>query len=101
MRSRNGPSETAKLANAEATGPKLDGFSEEDWPKRVDYAKGVGTLCEYALATTAAQPGLAPAKVVELMDALLAVNPKSTYIGVAARRLSGGAWQNGRRGQTD
>ena len=33
---------------------------------------------------TAAQPGLAPAKVVELMDALLAVNPKSTYIGVGA-----------------
>ena len=76
--------ETSKLAKAEATGPKLDGFSEEDWPKRVDYAKGVGTLCEYALATEAAQPGLAPAKAVELMDALLAVNPKSTYIGVGA-----------------
>ena len=76
--------ETAKLAKAEATGPKLDGFSDEDWPKRVDYAKGVGTLCEYALATTAAEPGLAPAKVVELMDALLAVNPKSTYIGAGA-----------------
>jgi hypothetical protein len=76
--------ETAKLANAEATGPKLDGFSEDDWPKRVDYAKGVGTLCEYALATTAAQPGLAPAKVVELMDALLAMNPKSTYVGAGA-----------------
>ena len=76
--------ETAKLATAEATGPKLDGFSEADWPKRVDYAKGVATLCEYALATTAAEPGLAPAKAVELMDALLAVNPKSTYIGAGA-----------------
>ena len=50
--------ETAKLAKAEATGPKLEGFSEEDWPKRVDYAKGLGTLSEYALATTAAQAGL-------------------------------------------
>ena len=76
--------ETAKLAKAEASGPKLDGFSDADWPKRVDYAKGVGTLSEYALATEAAEPGLAPAKAVELMDALLAVNPKSTYIGVGA-----------------
>ena len=76
--------ETSKLAKAEVAGPKLEGFSDEDWPKRVDYAKGVGTLSEYALATTAAQPGLAPAKVVELMDALLAVNPKSTYLGLAS-----------------
>lgn len=73
--------ETSKLAKAESTGPKLEGFTEEDWPKRVEYAKGVGTLSEYALATTASQPGLAPEKVIELMDALLAVNPKSTYIG--------------------
>jgi hypothetical protein len=73
--------ETAKLAKAEATGPKLEGFSEADWPKRVEYAKGVGATSEYALSTTASQPGLAPEKVVELMDALLAVNPKSAYIG--------------------
>jgi len=76
--------ETAKLAKAEATGPKLEGFSDDDWPKRVEYAKGVGTLSEYALATAAAQPGLANEKVVDLMDTLLGVNPKSTYIGVAA-----------------
>ena len=75
--------ETAKLAKAEATGPKIEGYTDEDWPKRVDYAKQVGTLCEYAIATTAAQPGLAPAKVAEMMDALLAMNPKSTYIGTA------------------
>lgn len=75
--------ETSKLAKAESTGPKLDGYSEEDWPKRVDYSKGVATLCEYALATAAAQPGLAPEKVVELGDALLVVNPKSTYLGVS------------------
>ena len=49
--------ETAKLAKAEATGPKLEGYSDEDWPKRVDYAKGVGTLSEYALATAAASAG--------------------------------------------
>lgn len=76
--------ETAKLAKAESTGPKLDSFSDEDWPKRVEYAKGAGTLSEYALATTAAQPGLAQAKVVELTEALMAVNPKSTYLGLAS-----------------
>jgi len=81
--------ETAKLAKAEATGPKLEGFSEEDWPKRVDYAKGVGTLSEYALATTAAQAGLAQAKVVELTEALMAVNPKSTYLGLASNAYLG------------
>jgi len=75
--------ETAKLAKAEASGPKIEGYTDEDWPKRVDYAKQVGTLSEYAVATTASQPGLAPAKVVELVDALLAMNPKSTYIGTA------------------
>jgi hypothetical protein len=81
--------DTAKLAKAEATGPKLEGYSDEDWPKRVDYAKGVGTLSEYALATTAAQAGLAPAKVVELTEALLAVNPKSTYLGIASSAYMG------------
>jgi hypothetical protein len=81
--------ETSKLAKAEVSGPKLEGFSVEDWPKRVDYAKGVGTLSEYALATTAAQPGMAPAKVVELMDALLVVNPKSTYLGIASNAYLG------------
>jgi hypothetical protein len=81
--------ETAKLAKAESTGPKLDSFSDEDWPKRVDYAKGVGTLSEYALATTAAQAGLAPAKVVELTEALIAVNPKSTYLGIASNAYMG------------
>jgi len=78
--------ETSKLAKAEAEGPKLEGFSDQDWPKHIEYAKQVGTQSEYALSATAAQPGLAPEKVVELMDALLAVNAKSTYIptGVSA-----------------
>ena len=75
--------ETSKLAKAEATGPKIEGYTDEDWPKRVDYAKQVGTVSEYALSTSAAQPGLAPAKVVELVDALLVMNPKSPYIGAA------------------
>jgi hypothetical protein len=74
--------ESSKLAKTEVAGPKQEGYSDEDWTKRIEFAKGVGTLSEYALATAAAEPGLAPAKVVELMDALLAANPKSTYLGV-------------------
>jgi hypothetical protein len=78
--------ETSKLAKAEAAGPKLEGFSDEDWPKHIEYAKDLGMQSEYALSSLAAQPGLAPEKVAELMDALLAVNAKSTYIptGVSA-----------------
>ena len=76
--------ETAKIAKAEAAGPKLEGFSDEDWPKHIEYAKDLGMQSEYALSSMAAQPGLAPEKVVELMDALLAVNPKSTYISTPA-----------------
>jgi hypothetical protein len=76
--------QTSKLAKAESTGPKLENFSDEDWPKRVDYAKQVGTLSEYAVARAAVEPGLAPAKVIEMGDALLAMNPKSTYLGVAS-----------------
>jgi hypothetical protein len=93
--------QTSKLAKAEATGPKLEGYSEEDWPKRVDYAKGVGTLSEYALATTAAQPGLAPDKVVGLMDALLAMNPKSTYINVASNAYLTALGKSGGEKQTE
>jgi hypothetical protein len=81
--------ETTKLAKSEATGPKLEGYSDDDWSKRVDFAKGVATLCEYALAATAAQADLAPAKVVALTEALLALNPKSTYVGVASSAYIG------------
>jgi tetratricopeptide (TPR) repeat protein len=76
--------ETAKLATAEATGPRIEGYSDDDWPKRVDYAKGVATFCEYALAATAAQAGGTPEKVIALTEVLLEVNPKSTYLGVAS-----------------
>ncbi len=46
----------------------------------VDYAKDVLTYTEYALGATAVQPGMDPAKVVELIDQLEAENPKSKYL---------------------
>ena len=74
--------ETSKLARAEAARSKPDDTSEDAWKQRVDFAKQADTLTEYALATAAVQPGVDPNKVVELVDTLLAQNPKSQYLNV-------------------
>lgn len=74
--------ETSKAARAEAVKSKPEGTTDEAWKERVDFAKEVDTLTEYALATAAIQPGLDGAKVVDLVDTLLAQNPKSQYLGV-------------------
>ncbi len=47
---------------------------------RAEFAKEVDTYTEYALATTAEQPGMEPSKTVELVDQLEAQNPKSKYL---------------------
>lgn len=74
--------ETAKLARAEAAKPQPSDAGEVNaWKQRVDFAKQVETFSEYALATTAAA---VPDKSIELTDALLEQNPKSTYISVCA-----------------
>jgi len=74
--------ETSKAARAETARSKPDDTPEDAWKQRVDFAKQVDTLTEYALATAAIEPGLEPAKTVELVDALLAQNPKSQYMNV-------------------
>jgi hypothetical protein len=56
---------TLKLANEVKDGDRLD------------YAKDVVAYTEYALASTATQ---VPDKAVELVDALIAQNPKSKYL---------------------
>ena len=76
--------EVSKAARAEAARAKPADATDAAWKERVDFAKEADTLSEYDLATTAAQPGLAPAKTVELVDALLAQNPKTQYIGACA-----------------
>jgi hypothetical protein len=76
--------EVSKAARAEAARAKPADTTDAAWKERVDFAKEADTLSEYDLATTAAQPGLAPAKTVELVDALLAQNPKTQYIGACA-----------------
>ena len=76
--------EVSKLGRAEAARAKPGDMTEANWKARVEYAKQVDVLAEYALSTAAMQPNADPAKVVALVDALLALNPKSQYVNQAA-----------------
>ncbi len=71
---------TRKLAEDVVNAPEpKDAGEVKDWKDHVDYGKDVVSYTEYALAITAAQV-TDPAKTVELVDALLAQNPKSKYV---------------------
>ena len=56
-----------------------DAEDAKSWQEHVDYGKEVEAYTEYALAFTAEQTQ-DPAKVVGLVDALIAENPKSKYL---------------------
>jgi hypothetical protein len=72
--------ETLKLVKAAQAAPKpADADAAKDWESRATYDKEVENYIEYALAFTAEQGG-EPAKTVELIDVLLAENPKSKYL---------------------
>jgi hypothetical protein len=89
--------EVSKLSRAEAAKTKPGDMTEEAWKARVDFAKQADTLSEYALSAGAMQGGLDGAKAVSLVDALLAQNAKSQYLGqvaglyIASLEKSGGA----------
>ena len=68
--------QVSKLAHAAEAAPAADDAAKQ----HADFAKEVDTYTEYALATTAAQPGMEPSKTVELVDQLEAQNPKSKYL---------------------
>lgn len=69
-----------KLAKAEEAKPQpTDADSAAGWKDRIKYDQEVTAYGEYALAATAIQIG-DPAKTVELVNALLAENPKSKYV---------------------
>jgi hypothetical protein len=73
---------TSKSAKAEAARPQPSDASEvENWKKRVEFAKEVEDFAEYSLATTAIANA---SKSVELVDALIQINPKSKYLGLCA-----------------
>jgi hypothetical protein len=96
-----GAAETFKLAKAEETKPQPSEADQVDnWKQHVEYAKEVTGYAEYALAATAIQSGDA-AKTVQLVNALIAENPKSKYLDelcanaylVALGKTGGGAKQ--------
>jgi hypothetical protein len=72
--------ESSKLARAEAAAPQpSDAAAVADWKQRVEFAKQVDLFTEYALASTAIA-ATDQAKMEELVDALIALNPKSQYL---------------------
>jgi hypothetical protein len=78
-----GAAETFKLAKAEGAKPQPSEADQVDnWKQHVEYAKEVTAYAEYALAATAMQSG-DPAKTVQLVNALIAENPKSKYLDEA------------------
>jgi tetratricopeptide (TPR) repeat protein len=74
---------TFKMAQALVSAPQpSEADKVEDWKQRVEYGKEVVAYTEYALSSVAAQ-GTDPAKTVELVNLLLAENPKSKYLDMA------------------
>ena len=72
---------TFKLAQELVNKPQPSAADEvENWKQRVEYGKEVGDYTENALAFLATQD---PAKAVDLVDTLLALNPKSKHLDIA------------------
>jgi hypothetical protein len=89
--------ETAKLATALAAKPQpSDASLVDNWKARVEFGKEVASYSEYALSSMAAS-STDPAQTISLVDALIDMNPKSTYLNAAtayylqALAKSGGA----------
>jgi hypothetical protein len=70
---------TFKLAQALVTAPQPSDAAEVDnWKQRVEYGKEVSAYTEYALAAMAAEAE--GPKAIDLVETLIAQNPKSKYI---------------------
>jgi len=71
--------ETSALARTAEAEPAPQAADEKDgWTKRVAYARDVESNTEYALYAVAAQAQ--PATTIDLLEALVAQNPKSKYL---------------------
>jgi hypothetical protein len=74
--------EAAKLAKAESATPQpTDASAVADWKQRMEFAKDVQLFAEYSLASTAITD---QARVQDLVDTLLDLNPKSQYLTLCA-----------------
>jgi hypothetical protein len=85
---------TLKAAKAVAAAPAPADVEPDSWKKRQEFAAQVASYTEYALAITAAQSTDA-AKTVELVDALIAENPKSTYLDQCASAYMAALYKQG------
>ena len=91
---------TNKLAQVLVTAPQPSDAAEvENWKQRVQYGKEVAAYSEYALAyvaTTVEGP-----KTIELVDALIAQNPKSKYIDTCTSQYLAALGKSGPAKQLD
>ena len=89
---------TNKLAQVLINAPQPSDAAEVDnWKQRIEYGKEVAAYSEYALAYVATQ--VEGPKTIELVDALIAQNPKSKYLDTCTSAVSGSAGQE-RSGET-
>jgi hypothetical protein len=75
--------QTSALARKAATAPQPANVEPDSWKQRIGFAKEVDTYTEYALGFSATLPAN-EAKAPELVDALIAENPKSKYLDLCA-----------------
>ncbi len=74
--------DTSKLAKTESATPQPSDASQvADWKTRMEFTKEVQLFAEYSLASTAITDS---ARVVDLTEALLDLNPKSQYLTLCA-----------------
>ena len=86
---------TFKLAQELVNAPQPKEAGEvNDWKARVDYGKDVVSYTEYALAAVAAE-SQDPAKTIDLVNTLLAQNPKSKYLDECASAYLAALGKNG------
>jgi hypothetical protein len=91
---------TNKLAQALITAPQPSDAAEvENWKQRVQYGKEVAAYSEYALAYVATQ--VEGAKTIDLVDTLIAQNPKSQYIDTCTAQYLAALGKGGPAKQLD
>lgn len=91
---------TNKLAQALIDAPKPSDAAEVDnWKQRIEYGKEVAAYSEYALAYVATQ--VEGPKTIELVDALIAQNPKSKYLDTCTQQYLTALGKGGAAKQLD
>jgi hypothetical protein len=95
-----GAATTFKLAQAAANAPQPSDAAEvENWKAMAQHGKDMMEYSENVLAFTATQ--VEPAKTVELVDALLVMNPKSKFLDVCTSSYLAALGKSGPAKQLD